>query len=170
MKKTFIINGESVTVENLVVGAGHVSFTIGKNHYAMDGSVSNEGVLSLSALNHNQRGFVGGKLPKGGQAVFLRGLEAIVAVPESGRKKGDGAGATGTAHAAPMPGKILKVLVQAGQKVAAGEVLMVMEAMKLQLNIDAAYAGVVKDVCFAAGDLVSDGDVLVKLEKSHAAK
>ena len=166
MKKTFLINGAPVEVENLKVEAGKVSFTIGKNAYEMNGSVSGEGVLCLNAMNHNQRGYVGGKLPKGGQPVFLRGLEAIVDVPSAGRKKGEGAGASGKAHTAPMPGKILKITVKPGQKVATGDVLAVMEAMKLQLNIEAAYAGVVKAVRFATGDLVSDGDLLVELTKS----
>ena len=165
MKKTFLINGEAVEVENLKVEAGKVSFTIGKNQYDIQGSVSGEGVLSLTAMNYNQRGYAGGKLSKGGHPVFLRGLEAIVDVPSAGRKKGEGAGATGKAHTAPMPGKILKVAVKPGQKVAVGDVLVVMEAMKLQLNIEAAYAGVVKAVRYAAGDLVSDGDLLVELTK-----
>lgn len=166
MKKTFIINGEAVEVENLKVEAGSVSFSIGKNDYAINGSVSGDGVLSLNAMNHNQRGYVGRKLPKGGQPVFLRGLEAVLDVPSAGRKQGDGAGAAGKAHTAPMPGKILKVAVKPGQKVAIGDVLMVMEAMKLQLNIEASYAGKVKAVRFAAGDLVADGDLLVEVEKA----
>lgn len=167
MKKTFIINGEAVTVENLMVSEESVSFTLGDNHYAMAGDVNAEGVVRLHALNHNQRGFVGNKLAKGGQPVFLKGLEAIIQLPEMGRKQSHGMGKT-AAHRAPMPGKIQKILVGVGDVVEVGQHLVVMEAMKLQLTIEAVYAGTITELFYASGDLVAEGELLVKVEKPHA--
>lgn len=168
MKKTFIINGEEVTVENLVTEQGWVSFTLGGNDYSIAGSADAQGTLSLHSQNHNQRGHVGAKLAKGGHPVFLKGLEAIIDVPSRGRKQ-SGGGQGGKAHTAPMPGTVQKVLVKAGDIVAAGDQLLVMEAMKLQLAITAAYDGKVIEVRCQPGDLVGDGDLLVKVEKSDAA-
>ncbi|WP_186134320.1 acetyl/propionyl/methylcrotonyl-CoA carboxylase subunit alpha [Burkholderia gladioli] len=65
---------------------------------------------------------------------------------------------------APMPGKVIAVLVEAGQKVEAGAPLIVMEAMKMEHTIGAPSAGVVTEVLYAVGDQVADGAQLITLE------
>jgi biotin carboxyl carrier protein len=70
-----------------------------------------------------------------------------------------GAGDTGVN--APMPGKIVKVVAEIGQQVKAGDVLAVLEAMKMQNDITAPKAGVVKGINVAAGQSVKLGEVLV---------
>ena len=64
---------------------------------------------------------------------------------------------------APMPGKILEVKVADGQTVEAGELLLVMEAMKMEHRIVAPTDGVVTKVNFSMGDQVQQGDVLVEM-------
>ncbi|MDH3518031.1 MAG: ATP-grasp domain-containing protein [Acidimicrobiia bacterium] len=71
--------------------------------------------------------------------------------------------AEGSLHS-PMPGKIVRVDVIVGQKVAAGEVLMVLEAMKMEHTITAPYAGVVARADFHAGDQVEAGAILAVVE------
>jgi 3-methylcrotonyl-CoA carboxylase alpha subunit len=73
----------------------------------------------------------------------------------------DGGGLT-----APMPGKVLDVLVAAGEVVSAGTTLMVLEAMKMEHRIVAASDGVVMAVHFAAGDQVEQGVALLTLDES----
>ena len=63
----------------------------------------------------------------------------------------------------PMPGKILEVKVADGQTVEAGELLLVMEAMKMEHRIVAPTDGVVTKVNFSMGDQVQQGDVLVEM-------
>ncbi len=67
----------------------------------------------------------------------------------------------GEVVAAPMPGTILKVNVQNGQAVKAGDVLCVLEAMKMENDITAPKAGTVTQVVTSKGASVSTGDALV---------
>jgi len=62
---------------------------------------------------------------------------------------------------APMPGRVIDVLVQSSDTVARGDVLLVLEAMKVQMRLAAPRAGVVEAVRVAQGDLVDDGAELV---------
>ncbi|MXP64737.1 acetyl-CoA carboxylase biotin carboxylase subunit [Roseomonas sp. M0104] len=64
---------------------------------------------------------------------------------------------------APMPGRVLEVLASPGQSVQRGAVLLVLEAMKVQMRIVAPAAGTVVAVHCAAGDLVEDGAEMVSL-------
>ena len=65
---------------------------------------------------------------------------------------------------APMPGKVVRVLVAEGAPVEAGQGLVVVEAMKMQNELKALRAGKVMRVAVSTGDTVSAGDVLVTLD------
>ncbi len=64
----------------------------------------------------------------------------------------------------PLPGTILSIKVTAGDKVAAGQTLVILEAMKMENNIDADRAGVVKQVLVQQGATVMEGDTLIVIE------
>lgn len=64
---------------------------------------------------------------------------------------------------APMAGNIWKVLVKEGQQVAEGEVLLILEAMKMETEIRAATSGTVQGIKVKAGDTVAVGDILLTL-------
>ena len=70
----------------------------------------------------------------------------------------------GDSVSAPMPGKLLSIQVKAGDTVAKGDAVAVMEAMKMEHTLSAPRDGVVASVEAAAGDQVAEGDVLVHLE------
>jgi acetyl-CoA/propionyl-CoA carboxylase biotin carboxyl carrier protein len=64
----------------------------------------------------------------------------------------------------PMQGTVVKVNVEVGQEVEAGETVIILEAMKMENSVNAEKAGVVKTIKVAAGDSVSAGDVVVVIE------
>ena len=66
----------------------------------------------------------------------------------------------------PLPGVVSAVAVQKGQAVTAGEVLMVIEAMKMEHTIAAPYDGVVRAIHFARGDRVPEGSELLELSRA----
>lgn len=65
---------------------------------------------------------------------------------------------------APMPGTVARLAVQNGQRVAKGETLLALEAMKMETLVAAAQDAVVKAVHVHAGDVVRPGDLLIELE------
>jgi 3-methylcrotonyl-CoA carboxylase alpha subunit len=62
---------------------------------------------------------------------------------------------------APIPARVARVLVQAGDSVRKGAVLVVLEAMKMELTLSAPMDGIIEAVRFAADDMVTEGAVLV---------
>ena len=63
-----------------------------------------------------------------------------------------------------MQGTIVKVNVEVGQKVSAGETVVILEAMKMENNVNAEKDGVVKTVKVTEGASVAAGDVVVVIE------
>jgi biotin carboxyl carrier protein len=93
----------------------------------------------------------------------LRTFTAAVFDPRAwrGRRHG-GAEAEGRQQvAAPMPGKVVRVLVKVGDRVEAGQGLVVVEAMKMQNEIRSPKSGIVERVLANEGQAVNNGDVLV---------
>ena len=68
------------------------------------------------------------------------------------------------AVAAPMPGSILEINVKKGESVSRGDVLIVLEAMKMENEITADRAGTVKDIKVRVGDSVDAEDILLVIE------
>ena len=108
----------------------------------------------------------------GGQVTaHVNGTPVRVDVPvwRGRRRAAAGQGEADNSHgpvpvAAPMPGRVVKVLVSAGDAVAAGQGLVVIEAMKMENELRAPRAGTVKSVSVAAGAPVEAGSVVVVIE------
>ena len=83
---------------------------------------------------------------------------APVAAPAAAATPGAGAKVT-----APLPGTITDVKVAVGQSVNAGDVVVILEAMKMQNNIEAENSGTVTSVMVNKGDTVMEGTVLVTI-------
>ncbi|MEM9654169.1 MAG: acetyl-CoA carboxylase biotin carboxylase subunit [Actinomycetota bacterium] len=87
------------------------------------------------------------------------------AKPKRRSGAGGGGGGTGSGEVAvPMQGTVVKVLVEVGQEVEAGETVIVLEAMKMENNVTAEKSGTVKEVRVEAGQSVGGGDVVVVID------
>lgn len=92
---------------------------------------------------------------------------APVAAPKPAAPKAAPAAAAGAGAIkinSPMPGNILSVKASAGQAVKKGDVLMILEAMKMENEICAPQDGTIASVQVSAGDSVESGDVLVTMD------
>ncbi len=77
---------------------------------------------------------------------------------------GDADAKEGDVCLAPMPGTVVELAVAAGDRVSAGQTMIVIESMKMQLNLEAARDGVVAELPFAKGDVFDRDALLVRLE------
>jgi len=91
-----------------------------------------------------------------------QGAAAIAAAAAPATKK---IPAPGGALTAPLPGLILKLGIREGDTVRAGQLLLTMEAMKMENEINAAHNGIVRKVFVAEGDSVAEGDPLVEISR-----
>ncbi len=74
------------------------------------------------------------------------------------------AGAGGSSIKAPMPGSVLEVMVNVGDNIKDGDVLVVLEAMKMENELTASQAGTVAEILVKKGDTVNSGDPLIILK------
>ncbi|MBZ0283030.1 MAG: biotin/lipoyl-binding protein, partial [Anaerolineae bacterium] len=95
----------------------------------------------------------------GGQSYNLKWISPL---PEAGHKTA----AEGSLHA-PMPGQIRAVNIAVGQKVVAGDTLMILEAMKMEHRIKAPYAGEVAAVNYQVGQQVQADAILLELKATE---
>jgi biotin carboxyl carrier protein len=106
------------------------------------------------------RVFVSG--PPNARRVCVDGVSALAEVVPAGRPAGR-ARRQDFAATAPMPATVIEILVTVGQAVSAGDVLLTLEAMKMELPVRAPRSGSVTAVRCAVGDLVQPGVVLVDI-------
>ncbi|MGV0951313.1 MAG: acetyl/propionyl/methylcrotonyl-CoA carboxylase subunit alpha [Azonexus sp.] len=97
------------------------------------------------------------------RSVFLQG-STYTLLRDDPLHRVDAGDSHGGGLTAPMPGKVVALLAQAGQRVEKGTPLLILEAMKMEHTITAPAAGTVKAFCYAAGEQVADGAALVEFE------
>lgn len=94
----------------------------------------------------------------------VKTVSAAAAKPAAAPAKKVSSGAGGAVKvSAPMPGKIITVKKSSGASVKKGEVILILEAMKMENEIVAPQDGVIASVDVAAGDAVEAGDILATM-------
>jgi 3-methylcrotonyl-CoA carboxylase alpha subunit len=111
-------------------------------------------------------------LARNGRERFVAvGGEVYTFIPESGGASAHRVAAVAQPEiCAPMPGKVLQVLVRPGNHVEAGDGLLILEAMKMESRLTAEAAATVAAVHVSAGDMVEGGQVLVVLAFDEGAE
>jgi biotin carboxyl carrier protein len=89
-------------------------------------------------------------------------------IEETAADRGIGGGAGRLS--APMPGRVVRVAVEAGQHVVQNQPLVVLEAMKMEHVVEAPHAGVVTDVCVQVGEQVTSGARLLTIGSTDQAQ
>lgn len=102
--------------------------------------------------------------PSSARWVYFDGRVYLVSTTESGDRRESRVAHDDMALASPMPATVISVKVAAGDTVATGDALIVLEAMKMELPITAPRDGRVRSIACKPGDLVQPGVPLVDLE------
>jgi biotin carboxyl carrier protein len=128
---------EDDTISLILDGAGHASFEVGFSQALAPGE------LDVYLHSGSVRATVNGRRSRRGREVAAVGVQRIVA---------------------PMPGKVLRVLVTAGQEVTARQPLVVVEAMKMENELVSPKAGRVREIAVSEGASVEAGRLLLVVE------
>jgi biotin carboxyl carrier protein len=163
---------ESVRVELREAGENLYDVTIGEHTVRVDVAKSGRTIYSIIEDGKQFEAMVeergGPKLD-----ILVRGkLFHLEAVDERSRMLAQSAGAVATGPQvvnADMPGKIVKVEVQKGATVAAGQPIVIVEAMKMENPIAAPVDGIVTDIAVREGDTVDAGAPLFTVEPPSRA-
>ncbi|WP_386695418.1 sodium-extruding oxaloacetate decarboxylase subunit alpha [Lonepinella sp. MS14435] len=103
------------------------------------------------------------KVSEGGDVTHIAPTAAPATAPVAQTAPAPAVSGTGTAVTAPMAGNIWKVVATEGQTVAEGDVLFILEAMKMETEVRANLAGTVRGICVKAGDSVAVGDTVMTI-------
>jgi biotin carboxyl carrier protein len=76
---------------------------------------------------------------------------------------------SGDTQTAPLPGTVIEVFVKAGEKVEAGQMILVIEAMKMKNSIRSVYGGTISEVLVSAGQSVAHRQALIKFTETGEA-
>jgi biotin carboxyl carrier protein len=170
MKLNAEIDGEKFALEVKREG-GRVSAEVGGRLYELEAREVGAGEYLLIHEGRVYECRVGaeqGASGRGSLRVSVGAHEYGVQLTDPKHLRGAGAGAGeqgGRAQVkAPMPGKVVRVLVEAGQAVEAGQGLVVVEAMKMQNELKSPKSGTVAELRAESGSTVNAGDVLVVIE------
>jgi biotin carboxyl carrier protein len=164
MKYTAIIHGERIEIELNVVG-GSVEARVGGRKYLLEARMVEPGIYWF---NWNNRSLE--------ISIARNGEEYVVSLPDhrihvemvdagTGLRRAAHSSRDGVAEIrAPMPGKIVKVLVAEGSEIEVNQGLLVMEAMKMQNEIKSPKKGIVRKLGVSEGAAVNSGDLLAAVE------
>lgn len=141
-------------------------FKINGNDYAVQINDIEEGTAEVTvngaAYNVEIQGMEAkSKAPKLTQVASVASSETQATSVKTAAKPASGGGVP---IKSPLPGVILSIAVNEGDTVKVGQRLLVLEAMKMENNIDADRAGVIKSIVAHKGDSVLEGDVLLTIE------
>ncbi len=159
--------GDAVETVEVTGERGRYRVTLGGEVWEVDARLTAQGIYSLliGGVSH-----VADVTDRDGACVVDVGDETyVIRVEEQTRYviRTRGGAAGGRAHqtlVAPLPGKITHVAVRPGDTVAAGDTLLVIEAMKMENELSSPKAGRVKEVSVTEGQSVEAGRLLVVVE------
>ena len=165
MKYTAIIDGQAVEMELIQHGSHSVEATIAGKTYTLNVDEVETGVYWLVWDNRSIEISVSPNGDRYAVSVAGRQLDVEIEDARAALRKASVHGHAGMVELrAPMPGKIVKVLVSEGAAVELDQGLLVIEAMKMQNEVKSPKTGIVKKVAVQETAAVNAGDLLVIVE------
>lgn len=156
------VDGDQITIDGVTVRAHIDRDGLTEAHTVRIG----DGVQRIRARRAQGKGRGRYELSVGGFRLEVEALdERARAIRDLSRASERPAGPTQLT--APMPGLVVRVSVKDGERVRAGQGLVVMEAMKMENELKAASAGIVRKIAVSAGSAVEKGALLLELEASN---
>jgi len=150
-------------VVTVTAAASGYQFELGSQHYVVDARL-NQDHLVTTINGHRSSLLV--EINEQRVSLFIK-----QEIHHFSRKVHDGSAFeeqdSGDNLVAPMNGTIVDVAAKAGDVVKKGDVLVIMEAMKMEYAISAPHDGVISEVFFRSGDMVKDGEQLVELTSNE---
>jgi biotin carboxyl carrier protein len=155
------ISGSQAFVVSAQAAPDGFTVTINGESFAHPAALPPSGGILLTSGGRQHRALVAADGPR--RWVWTAGRTFVFTIPDAGRKPRRGGAGGHDSLEARMPGVVRKVLVQPGDAVERGQVLVLMEAMKMEIRLSAPHAGVVERVSVAEGQTVERGQVLVEV-------
>ena len=135
--------------------------TVNANHLCITASLGSEVIRQSVLFKHDDKGQLGQvTVFDHGVAHVFKAVPTLHWISDHEQKSGS--------VIAPMPGKVISILVEAGQAVKRGQAVLTMEAMKMEHTMTAPADGIVDDLLFRVGDQVLEGVALVKFKDAAA--
>lgn len=161
MKFSFDHNSETITIDFTPMGKSYQA-TIGEKTIDVQILHAEDGKLDLLIDGKRVTTYVSSENAK--RWVTVSGQTCVLIKSLAARRKG-----TGHDHAselaAPMPGQVRSVNVSEGEAVAKGQTLLVLEAMKMEIRVQASQDGVIKKLFVSQGQTVEREQILVEIEE-----
>lgn len=162
MKFSFDRNTETITIDFTPMGKFYRA-TIGEKSIDVEILQAKDGKLDLLIDGKRVITYVSSDGAK--RWVTVNGQTFVLTKSSGARRRG-----TGHDHAselaAPMPGQVRSVNVSEGEAIIKGQTLLVLEAMKMEIRIQASQDGVIKKLFVSQGQTVEREQILVEIEES----
>lgn len=158
---TYQHGGQTYSIRLERAPDGGYTAMIGERTFPVQAQALNDGAWLLTI--DGQRMTVYGEAAGNQRYLHLQGQTYTLSVPDERAKRRKGAAAGGDLTAQ-MPGQVAEVLVAEGDSVSAGQTLLILEAMKMQIRVNAPEAGRMRRLLVSKGALVERGQLLAEIE------
>jgi len=160
---SFRIGGDEIVVSWSQIGAGaYRARVFDSTVTAQVLSSTSEGLSGVIRIEIDgvQRAF---RVVEAGDEIYVHSSLGSRVIQRPSRYPASQSASEQASANSPMPGKVLKILVETGRKVSAGDPLIILEAMKMEHTMRAALDGVVEAVLVSDGEVVGPGQLLVQI-------
>ena len=155
----FQIGGDEIVLSWSPTGAGAYRARVFDSTVTAQVLSSTPDVIRIE-IDGVQRAF---KIAEAGDELYVHSSLGSRVIKRPPRHPAPQAASEQASANSPMPGKVLKILVETGRKVSAGDPLIILEAMKMEHTMRAALDGVVEAVLVSDGEVVGPGQLLVQI-------